>query len=130
MRTLIILLFLLTPLSSSLHAAVPDSVAAIAGRYSGTAYNGANMDPVTTVLSFDSQGRFNGSYYVEDEIQEFEGRLSGLVQEGDRTFSLEWTDRFGEGFAWFEFNSDYSAFTGYWTDTDAEQQFPWSGQKQ
>ena len=116
--------------STLLQAAVPDSVAAIAGRYSGMAFNGSNMDPVTTVLAFDARGRFAGSYYVEDEVQEFEGRLSNLVQEGERTFSLEWTDRFGEGFAVFEFSSDYSSFSGFWTNVDAEDQFPWSGRRQ
>jgi len=128
MRILVVVISL--ALSFAAQAAVPDSVAAIAGRYAGRAYNGTNLDPVVTILSFDSQGRFNGTYYVEDEIQEFEGRLSGLVQEGERTFSLEWTDRFGEGFAWFEFSSDYSSFTGYWTDTDAQSQFPWNGVRQ
>ena len=128
MRKLFILTMLLV--SSLPQAAVPDSISAIAGRYAGMAYNGANMDPVVTVLAFDDQGRFAGTYYVEDEVQEFEGRLSGLIQEGDRTFSLEWTDRFGEGFAWFEFSSDYSSFNGYWTNTDEENQFPWNGRRQ
>jgi hypothetical protein len=128
MRIIFSVLVLLA--SATVQAAVPDSIAAIAGRYVGTAYNGANMDPVVTVLSFDDRGRFNGTYYVADEVQEFEGRLSGLIQEDERAFSLEWTDRFGEGFAYFEFSNDYSSFSGYWTTTDAEQQFPWSGSKQ
>lgn len=117
-------------ISTLLQAAVPDSVAVIAGRYAGTAFNGSNMDPVVTVLAFDDQGRFAGTYHVADEVQEFEGRLSNLVQEGERTFTLEWTDRFGEGFALFEFNSDFSAFSGYWTNADAEDMFPWSGRRQ
>lgn len=128
MRLLLLLALFLVP--TVLQAAVPDSVAAIAGRYAGRAFNGANMDPVVTVLAFDTQGRFSGTYSVEDEVQAFEGRLSNLIQEGDRTFSMEWTDRFGEGFAWFEFSSDYSSFTGYWTNVDTEDQFPWSGRRQ
>jgi hypothetical protein len=128
MRNITLFIFLFA--SEMLRAAVPDEVAAVAGRYAGMAFNGSNMDPVVTVLAFDNQGRFAGTYYVEDEIQEFEGRLSNLIMEGEHTFTLEWTDRFGEGFALFEFNSDYSAFTGYWTTVDAEDQFPWNGRRQ
>jgi hypothetical protein len=128
MRVLLICCFLSIP--ALLQAAVPDSVAAIAGRYVGSAYNGSNMDPVVTVFAFDERGRFSGTYHVEDEVQEFEGRLSGLIDEGNRAFSLEWTDRFGEGFVYLEFSSDYSSFNGYWTTTDAEDQFPWSGRRQ
>jgi hypothetical protein len=128
MRIITTLTFLFA--STLLQAAVPDEVAAVAGRYAGMAFNGSNMDPVVTVLAFDAQGRFAGSYYVDDEVQAYEGRLSNLIHEGERTFTLEWTDRFGEGFAWFEFNSDYSAFTGFWTNVDAEDQFPWNGRRQ
>jgi len=128
MRRITTVIFLFA--STLLQAAVPDEVAAVAGRYTGLAFNGSNLDPVVTVLAFDDQGRFAGTYYVEDEVQAYEGRLSNLIQEGERTFTLEWTDRFGEGFALFEFNSDYSAFNGFWTNIDAEDQFPWNGRRQ
>lgn len=111
-------------------AAVPEGIAPIAGRFAGTAYNGGDMDPVVTVLAFDDQGRFAGSYAVEDESGVFEGTLSGLVQEDERSYSLAWTDQHGEGFVLLEFNADFSAFSGFWTNTDGEQQFPWSGRRQ
>lgn len=117
-------------ISSPVFSAVPDAVAAIAGNFTGYAYNGMNLDPVTTVLSFDDNGRFVGRYKVDDETRPFEGTLSGLIQEGDRSFSMEWTDRDGEGFVYMEFNADYSSFNGFWTDTDGEDQFPWNGRRQ
>ena len=117
-------------ISSAAFSAVPDAVAAIAGNYTGYAYNGMNLDPVTTVLAFDENGRFVGRYKVDDENRPFEGTLSGLIQEGDRSFSMEWTDRDGEGFVYMEFSVDYSSFSGFWTDTDGEDQFPWNGRRQ
>lgn len=111
-------------------AAVPDDFLLITGRYVGQAYNGANMDPVVTVLGFDSQGRFAGTYSVEDEDGIFEGRLSNLIQEGPRRFSLEWTDQHGEGFVYLDFSSDYSSFDGFWTNTDGQSQLPWNGRRQ
>ena len=112
------------------HAAVPDGVARIAGSYYGQAFNGGDLDPVTTVLAFDDRGRFTGNYQVEDETGIFEGSLSSLVQEGERSFSMEWTDQDGEGFVYLEFNADYSRFTGVWTTTDGNQQHPWTGRRQ
>ena len=109
---------------------VPDSIAPIAGRYTGTVYNGNDLDPVVTVLAFDDQGRFAGSYRIDDENGSFEGTLSGLVQEGERSYSLEWTDRDGEGFLMLEFNNDYSSFTGAWTDTDGQYPRPYTGKRQ
>lgn len=127
------LYFLLVPLvlfSCPLPGAVPDSVAAIAGTYAGLAYNGQTLDPVVTVFAFDSEGRFSGNYRIEDETGAFEGRLSGLFQEGEHRFSMEWTDRDGEGFLYIEFTQDYSAFDGFWTNTDGDSQLPWNGRRQ
>jgi len=117
-------------ISQAAMGAVPDSVAAIAGTYAGRAYNGNTLDPVITVFSFDSEGRFSGSYRIEDEQGSFEGRLSGLFQEGDRRFSMEWTDRDGEGFLYIEFTPDYSGFDGVWTNTNGYSELPWNGRRQ
>ena len=126
--------FFLLLLSAFMHfqarAAAPESVLAIAGNYVGYAYNGANLDPVTTVMAFDNNGRFIGRYKVDDEVRPFEGTLSGLIQEDERAFSMEWTDMDGEGFVYMEFNADYSAFTGSWTTTDGDEMFPWNGRRQ
>ena len=125
------MLFILLLVSAAVsQAAVPDSIAAIAGRYAGNAWNGDDLDPVVTVLAFDDQGRFAGSYKIDDENGSFEGNLSGLAQEGERSFSLEWTDRDGEGFLYLDFSPDYSSFTGVWTNTDGLSQLPWNGRRQ
>ena len=84
------------------HAAIPDEISVISGTYAGRAYNGSNLDPVVTVLAFDTRGRFAGTYKVDDENGIYEGRLSNLIPEGNRAFSLEWTDQFGEGFVHLE----------------------------
>lgn len=124
---LIILLLAFSPLT---FAAIPEEISAISGSYAGRAYNGSNLDAVVTVLAFDARGRFAGTYQVDDENGYYEGRLSNLIPEGNRAFSLEWTDQFGEGFVYLEFSADYSTFSGYWTDLDSEDQFPWNGQRQ
>ena len=127
--TRLLILFLLGLPQFAL-AAVPEQVLAIAGTYYGEAFNGNDLDPVVTVMAFDDQGRFYGNYQVEDEFALFEGSLSSLVQEGERTFTMEWTDKDGEGFVFMQFNADYSAFSGFWTDTSGEAQRPWNGRKQ
>jgi len=122
---------LLLPVGITAQTFVPDHIAAIAGNYVGLAYNGHDLDPVTTVLVFDVQGRVTGTYRIDDEMGSFEGVLSGLVQEGgDHEFSLEWTDRDGEGFLYLTFNADYSAFDGFWTNTEGKSQLPWNGRRQ
>ena len=121
---------LLLVIQTLANAAVPEEISAISGSYAGLAYNGSNLDPVITMLAFDARGRFAGTYQVDDENGYYEGRLSNLIPEGNRAFSLEWTDQFGEGFVYLEFSADYSSFSGYWTDLDSEDQFPWNGQRQ
>lgn len=125
-----IILTALTLLAITVSAAVPENIARIAGNYSGYAYNGQNLDPVITVMRFEPNGRFTGQYKVEDENGDFEGVISGLIQEEERFFSMEWTDHDGEGFVYMEFSSDYSSFTGYWTNPDGDEEFPWTGRRQ
>ena len=125
-----IILTALTLLAITVSAAVPENIARIAGNYSGYAYNGQNLDPVITVMRFEPNGRFIGQYKVEDENGDFEGVISGLIQEEERSFSMEWTDHDGEGFVYMEFSSDYSSFTGYWTNPDGDEEFPWTGRRQ
>ncbi|MDG2176539.1 MAG: hypothetical protein P8M72_10495 [Gammaproteobacteria bacterium] len=125
-----IFLTALSLLAFSASAAIPENIVSIAGNYSGYAYNGQNLDPVITVMKFEPNGRFTGQYKVEDESGDFEGVLSGLILEEERSFSMEWTDHDGEGFVYMEFSSDYSSFTGFWTNSDGEEQFPWTGRRQ
>ena len=137
MRYIVLTVFSLLALVAN--AAIPENIARIAGNYSGYAYNGQNLDPVITVLKFEPNGRFTGQYKVEDENGDFEGVLSGLILEEERSFSMEWTDHDGEGFVYMEFSSDYSSFNGVWTNPDGamwiemmqdEEQFPWTGHRQ
>ena len=125
-----LLIGLFAGLSKLALAAISDEISAISGTYAGQAYNGSNLDPVVTVLAFDTRGRYAGTYKVDDENGDYEGRPSNLIPEGNRAFSLEWTDQFGEGFVYLEFSTDYSSFSGYWTDIDGDDQFPWNGRRQ
>jgi hypothetical protein len=52
-----------------------------------------------------------------------EGTLSGHTLKG------RWTQSNGKGRFVFEFNSDFSAFTGKWSYNDAEPASKWNGKK-
>lgn len=52
-----------------------------------------------------------------------EGTLSGHTLKG------RWTQSNGKGRFVFEFNSDFSAFTGKWSYNDAEPALKWNGKK-
>ena len=101
----------------------------LAGTYTGEVFNGADMDAVTTTFSFDSNGRLSGRYTVDEENGAYSGRLSNFTFEGPRTISMEWTDKFGEGFATMEFSRDFSSFTGAWGSLDSDNMLPWHGNK-
>jgi hypothetical protein len=106
-----------------------ENAARIAGTYQGEAFNGGDLDAITTTFSFDSGGRLRGEYVVDEEEGEFKGRLSNFSFEGPRTIRMEWTDKFGEGFAVMEFAQDYRSFTGEWSDQSGSNALPWSGEK-
>ena len=120
-------LFLLLTLPVSL--AQEQELNQLIGIYVGTALNGGNYDKVTTEINFNN-GRLTGTYSVEDETGIFQGHLSNFIREGERSYSLEWTDQYGEGYVYWEFSADYSSFSGYWGSLDSEQQYPWNGSRQ
>lgn len=102
----------------------------LAGTYIGEVFNGADLDSVTTTFSFDNNGRLSGRYTVDEENGVYSGRLSNFSFEGPRTISMEWTDKFGEGFATMEFSRDFTSFTGAWGSLDSDNMLPWNGKKQ
>ncbi|HWK55074.1 MAG TPA: hypothetical protein VNR18_11935 [Hyphomicrobiales bacterium] len=115
---------------SSLAGAAEDPYSRLAGTYVGEVYNGADLDPVITEFILQPTGRMTGSYSVDEEDGAFSGTLSNILFEDERTISLEWTDKFGEGFAIMEFSRDFSSFTGEWTGKDGTNPLPWTGEKQ
>lgn len=101
----------------------------IAGSYQGEVFNGSDMDPVITIFTIDDTGRIRGEYVVDEENGEFRGSLSNIMFEDERTITVEWTDKFGEGYAVMEFASDYQSFTGEWSDIDGSSPLPWTGKR-
>jgi hypothetical protein len=101
----------------------------IAGSYHGEVFNGADLDPVVTTFRFAASGRLVGDYVVDEENGAYSGTISNVVFEGPRTITLEWTDKFGEGFAVMEFARDYRTFAGEWTNRDGTNPHPWNGSK-
>ncbi|MES2603382.1 MAG: hypothetical protein V4603_00495 [Pseudomonadota bacterium] len=99
------------------------------GVYVGEAFNGGDLDEVITTFKFDYSGRLTGEYSVDEETGPYRGRLSNFSFEGPREITMEWTDKFGEGFARMEFSADYQSFTGEWTDNKGSNPLPWSGKK-
>ncbi len=102
----------------------------MAGRYVGEVYNGNDMDPVLTSFIVLSDGRLRGNYTAEDEMEIVDGTISNAVLVEGRTYSFEWTDKYGEGKAVLVFSEDFSSFNGYWTNYTDSTQFEWTGTKQ
>jgi hypothetical protein len=101
----------------------------LAGTFVGEVFNGADLDPVTTIFTLQPSGRLIGSYTVDDEAGLFQGTLSNILFDDERFISMEWTDQFGEGLAVMEFSGDFSSFAGEWADKDGQNPLPWSGQR-
>ena len=102
----------------------------ITGRYTGMVYNGRDMDPVVTTFYVQPDGRLRGNYSAEDETGLVEGTISNAINVEGRTFTFEWTDKYGEGQAIMVFSIDFSSFNGYWTNYSDTEQFEWSGSKE
>jgi len=109
---------------------VPGNLENFSGTYTGDVFNGDDLDPITTVFRVVGDNRLTGNYSVSAEQFTYEGTISNIVFEDDRTFSGEWTDRFGEGFLRLQFSRDFSSFTGFWADYDTDNQLPWNGKRQ
>ena len=124
----IILCFSLVITDFSLAADNP--YANLVGVYQGEVYNGADLDPVTTTFTLERSGLLVGEYLVGEENGEYSGGLSNIVFEDAHTIRLEWTDKFGEGFAVMEFSGDFNSFTGEWTSKDGGNALPWNGKRQ
>jgi hypothetical protein len=127
-RQILLCCFLLLP-ALAFPAAEPESLRKVAGTFHGEVFNGTDLDPVVTRFSVDANGRISGSYTVDEENGAYSGMLSSIVFEDANTISMAWTDKFGEGYALLQFSSDYSSFTGEWTDVDGAGGLPWSGER-
>jgi len=108
---------------------VPADLGAFAGTYTGEVFNGDDMDPIVTVFRMAGGNRLTASYSVDAEQFTYEGVVSSIVFEDERTITGEWTDRFGEGFLRLQFSVDFNSFTGYWSDYDSTSELPWHGSK-
>jgi hypothetical protein len=118
---------LLLPLT--LAAAEPQALRLLPGTYQGEVFNGSDLDPVETRFTIDASGRLAGSYTVDEENGAYSGMLSSIVFEDARTISMAWTDKFGEGYAVLQFSSDFTSFSGEWTDATGAGGLPWSGER-
>lgn len=121
---LVLIITAFTPAS-----AAPASFTQLAGTFQGEVFNGSDLDPVITIFSLDEYGRLSGSYTVDEELGAYSGILSNIIFDDERSLSMEWTDKFGEGFAIMEFNRDFTAFSGAWTDKNSDNSQPWNGKK-
>ena len=123
-RWCLLLLLAATPLTNA-----ADDPKAIAGTYTGEVFNGNDMDAVITTFSFDNSGRLTGTYEVDEENGKYSGRLSNFMFEGPRTITMEWTDKFGEGYATMDLTQGFRSFTGEWGSKQSPEALPWVGEK-
>ena len=76
------------------------------GTFHGEVYNGNDLDAVVTTIQVDRGGRLTGEYEVAEENGAYKGRLSNFRFVDAHTVEMEWTDKFGEGYALMEFARD------------------------
>ena len=112
------------------------------GRWNGTKKknttpNNNNNSTVTPVDSPPIAGVYNTDFsemtlqidgkHVTGTYKHSNGRIDGTLS--GHTLTGRWTQSNGQGRFVFEFNSDFSAFTGKWSYNDAEPSGKWNGTK-
>ena len=117
-------------ISFTVYAAEDFDFSKMTGRYVGEVFNGGDMDPVVTTFFVTADGRLRRNYIAEDEMEIIEGTVSNVFNIEGRTYSFEWTDKYGEGQAVLVFSEDFNSFKGFWTDNSGSDQLPWSGTKE
>jgi hypothetical protein len=78
----------------------------------------------------DRAGRMMGEYEVAEEAGAYKGRLSNFRFIDAHTVEMEWTDKFGEGYALMEFARDFKSFVGGWSTSEQPRLQHWDGKKQ
>ena len=109
--------------------AADNPYAQLAGTYQGEVYNGVDLDAVVTTFTIEPSGRLTGAYTVDEENGAYSGSLSNIIFEDPHTITMEWTDKFGEGYAIMEFAQDFKSFAGEWSSRDSAGALPWNGKK-
>lgn len=120
---------LFTMLSSATLAAEEYLPGMFAGTFHGEVYNGDDLDGVITIIELDASGRMKGEYEVDEEAGAYKGRLSNFRFIDAHTIEMEWTDKFGEGYALMEFARDFNSFIGGWSTADQPRLQHWDGRK-
>lgn len=130
MKALVSLL-LFTTLSCAVLAADDEYLPGLfVGTFHGEVFNGDDLDDVVTTIQMDQSGRLSGSYHVDEEAGAYSGRLSNFRFIDAYTLEMEWTDKFGEGYALLEFSRDFNSFVGGWSTLDQPRLQHWDGRKQ
>jgi hypothetical protein len=101
-----------------------------AGTFHGEVYNGDDLDAVVTTIELGNAGRLTGTYEVNEENGAYSGRLSNFRFIDAHTVEMEWTDKFGEGYALMEFARDFNSFVGGWSTPDQPRLQHWDGRRQ
>ena len=117
-------------LSLAAEAAELPDYGPLTGTYEGHVFNGGDLDPVVTTFEILPDGRLRGHYYIDEETGPVEGIVTNVYLLEGRAYSVEWTDKHGEGQAVLSFSADFSSFNGYWIDGLDGSSHPWTGVKQ
>lgn len=99
------------------------------GTFQGEVFNGNDLDVVVMTIELESSGRLKGEYEVDEEQGAYKGRLSNFRFIDAHTIEMEWTDKFGEGYALMEFARDFDSFVGGWNTPDDERLKSWNGER-
>jgi hypothetical protein len=70
----------------------------------------------------------SGSYWMLEDEQRVPGTLTDCVAAGERRFTCEWHDQYGNGSLDLILDPDLQRFEGLWSTDDApDDKHPWLG---
>ena len=107
------------------------------GKWNGTKKAGAVIESSNAIAKTSIAGVYETDFnemtlqidgdHVTGTYKWSDGRIDGTLK--GHTLTGWWTQSNGKGRFVFEFNSDFSAFTGKWSRNDAEPSGKWNGKK-
>ncbi|UXN06482.1 hypothetical protein [Bartonella sp. HY761] len=129
-KSLFSVIVLLSLLISSLLAYAQDMRPQ--GRYCGKVYHNGYMVNVEMTLEISPTGSLTGSMRYRDGEVVTEGKLTQISPPAGQRETLKWADKYGTGYAFLEFSSDFSTFTGAWgswAESPKQPTNPWTGKR-
>lgn len=115
------------PLAASKVSIHVDKALGPTGRFCGYVFNAGIEVRSEVNFKLDKEGKISGTMIYRDQNGDSEGTIEELIYQAGLNRTVQWKDKYGYGFAVFNFDAKFESFNGKWGMKMGQPHYPWTG---